>query len=264
MERKQRLIEPLKTIWLIIQKIFVVIATVGVIAGLIADWSGLLDGVTNYFYVILPYVTILLLFIIIWQYFAYKRNIKMMSEPMNDEGTMIIEKPNLSDVNKRKYNVLIIDDQDVDLMKIKTELESGINQKKMHGVYINSIPDYRLASDFDIIISDIYGAGSASAESIGALKAVRDAYPYKIVAAMSSITNQKTKDKFGGPFLSKKRENAIKDFVETSIQELSNVENFMSQVELDMKKKGTKEEEIEIKRREFLDYLQRMKRLADN
>lgn len=264
MERKQRLIEPLKTIWLIIQKIFVVIATVGVIAGLIADWSGLLDGVTNYFHVILPYVTILLLFIIIWQYFAYKRNIKMMSEPMNDEGTMIIEKPNLSDVNKRKYNVLIIDDQDVDLMKIKTELESGINQKKMHGVYINSIPDYRLAEDFDIIISDIYGAGSGSKESIGALKAITDAYPYKIVAAMSSVTKQETRAKFNGTFLSKRKKNEIKDFVENSIERLDNLEAFILSVEASLKENGLNEEEIKTKREEYLDFLERMKRLAGN
>ena len=264
-KNKIKLIEPIKVTWQTIKTIFVAITAIGVIAGVIADWAGLWGGITKYYHVILLIVSIIFLIIIVWQFFAYKNNLRKMKDALNeakefDNQKKVKELPN--DM-KRKCRVLIVDDNDTALKEIETELESGISQKKMHLVSINRIPDYRLTADFDIIISDIYGAGSGAKESIGALKAIKEAFPYKIVAAISQNTDKETKSKLD-VVLSKKKKNEIKDFVETSIKKLDNLEEFIKDVEYELEKRGVKNEDIEIKREEFLDYLERMKRFSDN
>ena len=264
-KNKLKLIEPVKTAWEIIKTIFVVITAIGVIAGIIADWAGLWGEITKYFHVILSVVSIILAIIVVCQYFAYKNNLKKVKDALNEakgSDSQKIAKELPKDI-KRKCRVLIVDDNDTALKEIETELESGISQKKMHLVSINRIPDYRLAADFDIIISDIYGADSGAKESIGALKAIKEVFPYKIVAAISQNTDKETKSKLD-VVLSKKKKNVIKDFVETSIKRLDNLETFIQGVELELKDKGLNDEEIKTKREEFLDYLERMKRLAGN
>jgi hypothetical protein len=264
-KNKLKLVEPLKLTGQIIKIIFVPITVIGVIAGVIADWAGLWGGITNYYNVILLIISIIFFIIIVWQYFAYKNNLKKMKDALNEAKVSDSQKKvkELPQNIKRKCRVLIVDDNDTALKEIETELESGISQKKMHLVSINRIPDYRLAADFDIIISDIYGAGSGARESIGALKAIQDAFPYKIVAAISQNTDKETKSKLD-IVLSKKKKNEIKDFIEASLKRLDNLEAFIKDVEHELDKRGLKNEDIEIKREEFLDFLERMKCFADN
>ena len=248
---------------------FFIFVLLSVITGNAADLSGAYDKVASnpkfVFWLAFLLGFLAVLFFAFFIYVCLKmKNSKREVEELALEKPKKEEKRNVSNLVRRKHNVLLVDDKEADLKELECVLLSGIDQKKIHIVCLNSLPDYCLAENFDIIISDIYGAGIGSNESIGALKAIKDAYPYKIVAAMSSITKQETKDKFDGVFLSKRRKKEIKDFVEMSIKELSNLEAYIKGVESELSQNHVTIEDIEIKRNEFLDYLERMKRFSGN
>lgn len=81
-----------------------------------------------------------------------------------------------------KHNVLIIDDDENIVSDLRRKLTAKV--PNIHIDTLLEIPDYRLASDYEIIISDIFQCAPAE-ESTSILNAIKEKYPYKFVFAMS-------------------------------------------------------------------------------
>lgn len=77
------------------------------------------------------------------------------------------------------HTVLIIDDARDVRIKIGEELQG------FDVVCIGRIDDYRLASEFEIIISDIFGC-SVGTTAASVLNTIKEKYPYKVVIPMST------------------------------------------------------------------------------
>lgn len=80
-----------------------------------------------------------------------------------------------------KHSVLIIDDDEGILKLIKDQL---IGQD-LDIVTIPKMGDYRLAAEFEIIISDIYGC-THGLTATSVLNTIKEKYPYKFIIPMSS------------------------------------------------------------------------------
>lgn len=78
-----------------------------------------------------------------------------------------------------KHTVLLVDDDPTTLDAIKDELQG------FDVVGISRIDDYRLAAEFEIIVSDIFGCGPSTTVA-SVLNMIKQKYPYKFVLAMSA------------------------------------------------------------------------------
>ena len=77
------------------------------------------------------------------------------------------------------HTVLIIDDSEEVRNRIEDELQG------FDVVSIACIEDYRLASEFEIIVSDIFGCSTGSTAA-SVLNAIKEKYPYKEILPMSA------------------------------------------------------------------------------
>ncbi len=154
-----------------------------------------------------------------------------------------------------KHYVLIIDDDPVFLRKISDYLTENIDMSRIELVSLTSIPHYKLAESFEIVISDIIKAGAGKRESVAALNAIKNAYPYKIVLAMSSNTN------ISGLKIDEqiipKRENYdnIKNSIINALEKLENVDNHWKETELYLNKKNMTNEEILNMKKDYYSYI---------
>ncbi len=88
-----------------------------------------------------------------------------------------------ADVNQGRiweHNVLIIDDDEDVVTNLRRKLQGS-------GIHVDTaleIPDYRFASDYEIIISDVFQCAPADV-STSILNTIKEKYPYKFVYAMS-------------------------------------------------------------------------------
>lgn len=110
--------------------------------------------------------------------------IDRMNREMADTRQLIekLKTPDLYEEGKTwRHTVLVIDDKISTLRVIRDQLQ-GTN---FDVVYIKNIDDYRLAAEYEIIVSDIFGCGpTTTAASV--LNAIKKQYPYKVVLPMSS------------------------------------------------------------------------------
>lgn len=79
-----------------------------------------------------------------------------------------------------KHSVLIIDDDESVLRLINDELHG----QGFDIVTISKIEDYRLAAEFEIIISDMYDCSSGTTAT-SVLNTIKEKYPYKFILPMS-------------------------------------------------------------------------------
>lgn len=77
------------------------------------------------------------------------------------------------------HTVLIVDDKETDRLAIKDELQG------FDVVDIERIDDYRLAAQFEIIVSDIFDCSPGTTAS-AVLNTIKQKYPYKFVIPMSA------------------------------------------------------------------------------
>ena len=158
-----------------------------------------------------------------------------------------------------KHPVLIIDDDPVFLKRISDYLLEKIDMNRIDLVAINGIPDYRLAESFEVIISDIVKAGARKGESIAALNAIKNAYPYKCVLAMSTNTSKDFGKglKIDGNIIPKTEsyEN-IKDSILKALDNLEEIENHWKKTEAYLIDAHRSDKEIAQKKRKYYHYIQ--------
>ena len=85
------------------------------------------------------------------------------------------------DLGSWRHTVLIVDDSS----KVIKDLKKRLEDIPCDIVYLNRLEDYRLAEDFEIIISDILDC-SPGVDAVMTLNIIKKRYPYKFVIAMSS------------------------------------------------------------------------------
>lgn len=84
------------------------------------------------------------------------------------------------DFRSWRHTVLIIDDS----AKVIKDLKKRLEDIPCDIVYLNRLEDYRLAEDFEIVISDIVDC-SPGVDAVMTLNVIKKRYPYKFVIAMS-------------------------------------------------------------------------------
>lgn len=110
---------------------------------------------------------------------------KKLNEKEDEVGSLNkkIKSISMFDVDSSQrwdHNVLVIDDDPIVSSNIQRKLK-GI------GIHVDTaleIPDYRFASDYEIIVSDVFQCAPAE-ESTSILNTIKKKYPYKFVYAMS-------------------------------------------------------------------------------
>ena len=158
------------------------------------------------------------------------------------------------------HSVLIIDDDGGVLEKIENYLKGKIEPHKIHLVCIKEIPDYRLASEFEIIISDIHDAGGYGRLAISQLKTIMKEYPYKIVSAATKYPNKDTKSSLEGikRIFNKNNDDIyreIENFIDNTIVELEDIHKYWESIEC--KLHSIREDEIPYFKDCYYDYLER-------
>ena len=158
-----------------------------------------------------------------------------------------------------KHPVLIIDDDPVFLKRISDFLLEKIDMNRIDLVAINGIPDYRLAESFEVIISDIVKAGARKGESIAALNAIKNAYPYKCVLAMSTNTSKDFGKglKIDGNIIPKSESyDNIKDSIINALDNLEEIENHWKKTEAYLIDAHRSDKEIAQNKRKYYHYIQ--------
>ncbi len=172
-----------------------------------------------------------------------------------------------------KHSILIIDDDDGQtpgkgdfLLRLKSYLEENIDESRRDLVCINNITDYRLAEHFEIIISDLVGTGAGARRAIATLNAIKSAYPYKIVRAISTTPSLGDNLRIDeGAVLSKKSKeifSKIKKLIEEVYEELDYVDQHWQKVQTQLEAKHVPIAEIEKQKDNYYQFVLRKTSLA--
>lgn len=220
---------------------------------ILAYWSSFRQ-LALWIQILLIVCLLLALFVIFLFYklYAFKKQLK---DKEKDSGR-------LSSIEKAQWphSILIIDDDEGFLGKIENYLKGKIEPHKMHLVCIKEIPDYRLSSEFEIIISDIHDAGGYGRLAISQLKTIMKEYPYKIVAAATKYPNNDTKSSLEGikRVFNKNNDDIyreIENFIDNTIVEIEDVHKYWESIEC--KLRSNRENEIPYFKDCYYDYLER-------
>ena len=221
-----------------------IIALIIVIVG----WDFLTNLVKNYprESLVVIFVLVISVMIIVGMFFQKRRDHKK-THPKYDKPT------------KWKHSVLIIDNDEHFLSGLEDYLLGNLDQDRVDLVCISRIPDYRLADSFEIIISDIVGAGYGTREAISSMKAIKNAHPYKIVATMSEAKPSSTDGVFSVFFAKKKKSfnNDIKEFIEKSFDNLEQVNTYWGEIETKLKKNHMTQKEIDVIRDDYYHFIEK-------
>lgn len=144
------------------------------------------------------------------------------------------------DIAPWSHSILICDDEPKYLAMISDDMLAGSD---FDYVTVRDISDYRLASNFEIIICDLMNVG-AGTNSAPVLNTIKEKYPYKIVIGMSisksiheechlrkdiPVIQKDQKGKFKGEIL---------EMIKESSKELDNVNAHWNRVLADLKRAG--------------------------
>ena len=149
-----------------------VVTGVGGVSSLIA----LFHDVSGYYVI---YLCALLLFLSGYCFYLSKQN---KANTKREETNIKVTKcSSVTSLKERTFNILAIDDQ----YKTRQYLKENFQSECL--TVIEAIPTPLFAEGFDIIISDLIGAGPGKKENATQiLQGIRKRYPYKYLIIMSS------------------------------------------------------------------------------
>lgn len=219
---------------------------VGVLTDFIMSGIGVLYGMIDYD--LLSYrcynclIIILLTIVFVGAYYIYSLRKK----------TNIDTIPKYKKVGKCQHPILIIDDDEQSLKKLKAFI-----QDTMHNVVsLRDLSDERLVDQFEIIVSDIKGIGSVD-DAQNLLNRIKEVYPYKILIPVSSgntkIENAdvETISKDGNHY--QKILNEVKNFQNI----LDDPRLHWTEVSLNLQKRRISSERIEKIKEDYITFLTR-------
>lgn len=158
---------------------------------------------------------------------------------------------------KWDHNVLIIDDDAKTVDKIRRKLQGM-------GLHVDTaleIPDHRFASDYEIIISDVFQCAPAE-ESTSILNIIKEKYPYKFVYAMSMQPAACQGLEVDGRIIQKDNEykflTEIIQIVRECCKKLDCIDEHWRNVEDFLKRKNTTESLIKNIRSFYYNFVKRM------
>lgn len=156
-----------------------------------------------------------------------------------------------------EHNVLIIDDDEDVVTNLRRKLQ-GI------GIHVDTaleIPDYRFASDYEIIISDVFQCAPAE-ESTSILNTIKEKYPYKFVYAMSVQPAACQGLEIDGRIIQKDEQfhyvNEIKQLVQDSRKKLDRIHEHWKNTEKNLLNRNVSEELIKNIESFYYNFVKRM------
>ena len=155
-----------------------------------------------------------------------------------------------------KHSILICDDQ----AKVLATISDGLKGYDYDYVTLKDLSDYRLATNFEIIIGDIFGLG-ATKDSISVLNTIKEKFPYKVVIAMSASTvNESPEDlRKDIPFVQKDREmkyvKDLRDFIKKYSAELDNVDEHWKKTSETLSLRNVDAQMIETHKKNYYNFI---------
>lgn len=155
---------------------------------------------------------------------------------------------------KWKHTVLVIDDDPNVFKAIQGELQG------YDVVCLEKIVDYRLAGEFEIIISDIFGcAASQTSTTASILNMIKEKYPYKFVLAMSGQPGASSKIDADNDIIYKDEFFqyiiTIREKVNLLAKRLDNIEQHWTNTSLWLKEKNLSDTEIETYKNDYYRFI---------
>ena len=130
-------------------------------------------------------------------------------------------------------------------------------------VCLDKIVDYRLAGEFEIIISDIFGcAANQTSTTASVLNMIKEKYPYKFVLAMSGQPGASSKIDADNDIIYKDEFFqyiiTIREKVNLLAKRLDNIEQHWANTSLWLTEKNTSETEIETYKSDYYRFICRI------
>ncbi len=127
----------------------------------------------------------------------------------------------INDTPNSPYILIVDNDQNI---------LDAFEEKNFKALYPNtslslSLPNVNMTRGFDIVISDIVGAGYNQTNALNLLISVKENYPSKMVCAMSSHTGYQTKTKGLDKFFFKDKKSDYVDLIAQEIKQYWNGKN---------------------------------------
>ena len=184
----------------------------------------------------------------------------LLKEKENEVEKFKEEKKKLYSVDlgqKWDHNVLIIDDDAKTVDKIRRKLQGM-------GLHVDTaleIPDHRFASDYEIIISDVFQCAPAE-EATSILNIIKEKYPYKFVYAMSMQPAACQGLEVDGRIIQKDNEykflSEIIQIIRESCKKLDGIDEHWKNVEKTLRLKNTSESLITNIKAFYYNFVKRM------